>query len=179
MPQIEVTFDIDANGIVNVSAKDRGTGKTQNITITASSGLAKDEVEKMVREAQSHADEDKQPARGDRGPQPRGQPDLRDREDARREQGQAPRGGRRPRAAQALEAGAQGGGGGRQGAASRRRSQELTKASHQLAEVLYQKTATRPEPGRRRRSAEPEPAPTRRSRGGGDDVVDAEVVDKK
>src|SRR6187397_240237 len=59
VPQIEVTFDIDANGIVNVSAKDRGTGKTQNITITASSGLSKDEVEKMVREAQSHADEDK------------------------------------------------------------------------------------------------------------------------
>ena len=59
VPQIEVTFDIDANGIVNVSAKDRATGKTQNITITASSGLAKDEVEKMVREAESHSDEDK------------------------------------------------------------------------------------------------------------------------
>src|SRR6266705_1765254 len=59
VPQIEVTFDIDANGIVNVSAKDRATGKTQNITITASSGLAKDEVEKMVRDAQAHADEDK------------------------------------------------------------------------------------------------------------------------
>src|SRR6187397_2611763 len=59
VPQIEVTFDIDANGIVNVSAKDRGTGKSQNITITASSGLAKDEVERMVREAASHADEDK------------------------------------------------------------------------------------------------------------------------
>src|SRR5207247_7097610 len=57
--QIEVTFDIDANGIVNVSAKDRATGKTQNITITASSGLAKDEVEKMVQEAESHSDEDK------------------------------------------------------------------------------------------------------------------------
>jgi molecular chaperone DnaK len=59
VPQIEVTFDIDANGILNVSAKDVATGKTQNITITASSGLGKDEVEKMVREAQSHADEDK------------------------------------------------------------------------------------------------------------------------
>src|SRR4051812_17392627 len=51
VPQVEVTFDIDANGIVNVSAKDRATGKPQNITITASSGLAKEEVEKMVREA--------------------------------------------------------------------------------------------------------------------------------
>src|SRR5918994_657771 len=60
VPQIEVAFDIDANGIVKVAAKDKGTGKTQNITITASSGLSKDEVEKMVREAQAHADEDKQ-----------------------------------------------------------------------------------------------------------------------
>src|ERR1700731_2157469 len=59
VPQIEVTFDIDANGIVNVSAKDLGTGKEQKITITASSGLAKDEVERMMKEAESHADEDK------------------------------------------------------------------------------------------------------------------------
>src|SRR5688572_24033218 len=59
VPQVEVTFDIDANGILNVSAKDKGTGKTQNITITSSSGLGKEEVEKMVREASAHADEDK------------------------------------------------------------------------------------------------------------------------
>src|SRR6202140_302882 len=59
VPQIEVTFDIDANGIVNVSAKDLGTGKEQKITITASSGLNKDEVARMMREAESHADEDK------------------------------------------------------------------------------------------------------------------------
>jgi len=59
IPQIEVTFDIDANGIVNVSAKDLGTGKEQKITITSSSGLSKDDINKMVREAESHADEDK------------------------------------------------------------------------------------------------------------------------
>jgi molecular chaperone DnaK len=59
VPQIEVTFDIDANGIVNVSAKDLGTQKEQKITITASSGLSKDEVERMMREAESHSDEDK------------------------------------------------------------------------------------------------------------------------
>jgi molecular chaperone DnaK len=59
IPQIEVTFDIDANGIVNVSAKDLGTGKEQKITITASSGLSKDEVDRMMKEAESHADEDK------------------------------------------------------------------------------------------------------------------------
>jgi molecular chaperone DnaK len=59
MPQIEVTFDIDANGILHVGAKDLGTGKEQKITITASSGLSKDEIEKMRRDAEAHADEDK------------------------------------------------------------------------------------------------------------------------
>ena len=59
VPQIEVTFDIDANGIVNVSAKDLGTGKEQKITITASSGLSKEEIAKKVEDAESHADEDK------------------------------------------------------------------------------------------------------------------------
>ncbi|MGH8048773.1 MAG: molecular chaperone DnaK, partial [Chthoniobacterales bacterium] len=58
-PQIEVTFDIDANGILHVSAKDLGTGKEQKISITGSSGLSKDEVEKMQKEAELHADEDK------------------------------------------------------------------------------------------------------------------------
>jgi molecular chaperone DnaK len=59
IPQIEVTFDIDANGIVNVSAKDLGTGKEQKITITATSGLNKEEVDRMMKEAEAHADEDK------------------------------------------------------------------------------------------------------------------------
>ena len=59
VPQIEVTFDIDANGILHVSAKDLGTGKEQKISITGSSGLSKDEVEKMQREAETHAEEDK------------------------------------------------------------------------------------------------------------------------
>ena len=59
VPQVEVTFDIDANGILNVSAKDRATGKEQRITITASTNLNKDEIDRMVRDAESHADEDK------------------------------------------------------------------------------------------------------------------------
>jgi molecular chaperone DnaK len=59
VPQIEVTFDIDANGILNVSAHDKGTGKEQKITITASSGLSKDEVDRMVHEAELHAEEDR------------------------------------------------------------------------------------------------------------------------
>lgn len=59
IPQIEVSFDIDANGIVNVSAKDLGTGKEQKVTITSSSGLSKDEVERLMKEADAHAEEDK------------------------------------------------------------------------------------------------------------------------
>ncbi|MCI1218648.1 MULTISPECIES: molecular chaperone DnaK [Bifidobacterium] len=60
MPQIEVTFDIDANGIVHVSAKDKGTGKEQSMTITGGSGLPKDEIDRMVKEAEAHESEDKQ-----------------------------------------------------------------------------------------------------------------------
>jgi molecular chaperone DnaK len=59
VPQIEVTFDIDANGILNVTAKDKATGKEQNITITASSGLSEADIDKMVAEAEAHESEDK------------------------------------------------------------------------------------------------------------------------
>jgi molecular chaperone DnaK len=59
MPQIEVSFDLDANGILNVSAKDKATGKAQSIVIKASSGLSEEEIEKMVKDAEAHADEDK------------------------------------------------------------------------------------------------------------------------
>src|SRR5205807_7128859 len=59
VPQIEVTFDIDANGILNVSAKDLGTGKENKIRIEGSSGMTTDEIERMKRDAESHADEDK------------------------------------------------------------------------------------------------------------------------
>src|SRR6202011_5726030 len=59
VPQIEVTFDIDANGIVSVSAKDKATGKEQSITITGQSSLNRDEIERMVRDAESHAEDDR------------------------------------------------------------------------------------------------------------------------
>merc|ERR1711963_763586 len=59
VPQIEVTFDIDANGIVNVHARDKGTGKEQQIVIQSSGGLSKDQIENMVREAEAHAEQDK------------------------------------------------------------------------------------------------------------------------
>ena len=87
VPQVEVTFDIDANGIVHVGAKDLGTGKEQSIQITASSGSRKDEIEKMVKDAEAHAAEDKQAARGGRRPQPARRAGLPDREDARRARG--------------------------------------------------------------------------------------------
>ena len=64
VPQIEVTFDIDANGIVNVSARDLGTGREQKITITASSGLSKEEIDRMMKDAESHSDEDKKRREG-------------------------------------------------------------------------------------------------------------------
>jgi molecular chaperone DnaK len=59
VPQIEVTFDIDANGIVHVSAKDRATGKEQSMTITGQSSLGKDQIDQMIRDAEAHADEDR------------------------------------------------------------------------------------------------------------------------
>ena len=64
MPQIEVTFDIDANGIVNVSAKDKGTGKEQKITIQASGGLSESEIDKMVKDAEANKEADKQKREG-------------------------------------------------------------------------------------------------------------------
>ena len=59
MPQIEVAFDIDANGILNVSATDKATGKEQSIVIKASSGLSDEEIEQMIRDAEAHSEEDK------------------------------------------------------------------------------------------------------------------------
>ncbi len=169
VPQIEVTFDIDANGIVNVSAKDRGTGKSQAITITASSGLAKDEVEKMVRDAQSHADEDKQR---------REEIEARNRADAliystektlseNRDKLPAADAEAADKALTDLRKALEEGDAARIDAAA----QDLTKASHRLAEALYKSTA-----GPASGDAGAGPAP------GGDkdgDVVDAEVVDKK
>jgi molecular chaperone DnaK (HSP70) len=83
VPQIEVTFDIDANGILNVTAKDKATNNEQKITITSSSGLSKDEVEKMAKDAESHAADDRK-RRTDRSPQPRRRDGLQRREDAER-----------------------------------------------------------------------------------------------
>jgi molecular chaperone DnaK len=170
VPQIEVTFDIDANGIVNVSAKDRATGKSQAITITASSGLAKDEVERMVADAQSHAEEDKAQ---------REAIEARNRADTlvyttektlseNKEKLSAaeiePVEQALAAAKKALE--------GDDRAAIDAAASELTKAAHKLAEALYQKAG--PAPGAAA-PGEPEAGPKK----GDGDVIDAEVVDKK
>ncbi len=91
VPQIEVTFDIDANGIMNVSAKDLGTGKEQKITITASSGLAKDEIERMVHDAAAHSEEDRKRREEIEARNRLDSPRLLVREDLQRAQGQARR----------------------------------------------------------------------------------------
>jgi molecular chaperone DnaK len=171
VPQIEVTFDIDANGIVNVSAKDRATGRTQAITITASSGLAKEEVERLVREAQSHADEDKERQE---------EIELRNRADGliyTTEKTLQENKDKLPEAevkavTEALEAARKAmEEGGKDRIASA--LQELTRTSHRMAETLYQRTAPAG-PG----TPGPDAGPKAEGSKGGDDVGDAEVVDK-
>jgi molecular chaperone DnaK len=170
VPQIEVSFDIDANGIVNVSAKDRATGKSQAITISASSGLAKDEVDKMVRDAQSHAEDDK---RAREAVEVRNQADtlvhstertLRENKEKLPASDVSAAEGVLAEAKKAIEGG--------EPEAVKKAVEDLTRASHHLAEVLYQNTSQgQPEgPGS---GTPPGGGP------GGDDVVDAEVVDKK
>jgi molecular chaperone DnaK len=170
VPQIEVTFDIDANGIVNVSAKDRGTGKSQAITITASSGLAKDEVERLVKDAEAHAEEDKKR---------RELVDLRNQVDNtayqleklakenREKLGEAEAKGLEEAAAEAREVAK-----GEDAQAIRQALERLQQRSHKAAESLYRQTA----------GAGAGPSPGGPSAGGeagkAEDVVDAEYTVK-
>jgi len=171
IPQIEVTFDIDANGILNVSANDRATGKSQAITITASSGLAKDEVERMVKQAHSHAEEDKSK---------REEIEARNRADTlvyATEKTLAENRDKLPAAGveaaekalevtrKAMEQGDR--------AAIDRAVEDLTKASHHLAEALYRQASTST-PGADAGAA----GGSAGSKADGD-VIDAEVLDKK
>jgi molecular chaperone DnaK len=167
VPQVEVTFDIDANGILNVSAKDTATGKSQAITITASSGLSKAEVEKMVKDAQSHATEDHER---------RERIDLRNQADTlaynveklladNRDKLDASRAQEIESAVAAARKAMEGEDAGELKATVDR----LTKLSHSVAEALYQKSA----PG--------EPGGPNAGNGGSekkDDVVDAEYTVK-
>ncbi|HKQ61037.1 MAG TPA: molecular chaperone DnaK [Candidatus Polarisedimenticolaceae bacterium] len=167
VPQIEVTFDIDANGIVNVSAKDLGTGREQKITITASSGLDKGEVERMVREAEAHAAEDHQA---------REAADLRNRTDqlvyqtektletAAGKVGEAETAEVRQALQAAKDALAQG-----DVERIRAASQQLERASHRMAESMYRGAGTAGADTDGQAGSGPGPA--------GNDVIDAEVVD--
>jgi len=169
VPQIEVTFDIDANGIVNVAAKDRATGRSQTITITASSGLAKEEVERMVQEAGSHAEED-QRRREDIEVRNRADSLIYTTEKTLQESKDKLPAEEARAVAEALEAARKAveeGGRARIDAAV----EELTRTSHRMAEVLYQRSSSA---GPAETGGPPKPGGGK----GGDDVVDAEVVDK-
>jgi molecular chaperone DnaK len=180
VPQIEVTFDIDANGIVNVSAKDLGTGKEQKITITASSGLSKDEVERMMKDAESHAEEDKKR---------REEIETRNRADQAvyaAEKMLQDMGDKLPSsdkaavesAVEGLKSAISSG----DTAAMTRAMEQLTQVQHKAAEALYKNTGATGAPG-----AEGQPgAGPQGSAGAGPtgapesgDVIDAEVVDDK
>jgi molecular chaperone DnaK len=177
MPQIEVTFDIDANGIVNVQAKDKGTGKEQKITITASSGLSKDEVDRMMREAESHADEDKKR---------RDVTDARNQADGliyqidktlseNREKVPASDVSRIESAIASLKKLAEG----EDAEAIRKGMEDLQKASHAMAEALY-KQAPSSGPGAGAPGEGPAPGGEAGAPGSGSasgEVIDAEVVD--
>jgi molecular chaperone DnaK len=169
VPQIEVTFDIDANGIVNVSAKDLGTGKEQKITITSSSGLSKDEINNMVKEAESHSEEDKRK---------REEIEARNRADSLVYQTEKMLNENRSKLAdsdvksveaaiadckKALEGGDIG--------AINRAADALTQASHRVAEAMYKSGA--------QGGGDTGSAGNAGSKGGdkSDDVIDAEYVD--
>ena len=174
MPQIEVTFDIDANGILNVSAKDRATGKSQAITITASSGLSKDEVEKMVRDAESHSAEDKQR---------RELVELRNQADTLAYQieklvadNRAKLGEDEAKAIEQAVADARKAAEGDDAAAIRSALEALTRKSHKLAEELYRETGG---PAAGAAGAPPPGGQGAGTRGPGGDVVDAEYTVKE
>jgi molecular chaperone DnaK len=173
VPQVEVTFDIDANGIVHVGAKDLGTGKEQSIQITASSGLSKDEIDKMVKEAELHAAEDKKK---------REVIDVRNQLDGlvyQTEKTLAEHGASLdPETRGSIEsalADAKKALEGQDVDAIRRAADELARASHKLAEAMYSKAA-RPEGGDGTAAGAGE---AQGDKGKGDDVVEAEFEEVK
>jgi molecular chaperone DnaK len=177
MPQIEVTFDIDANGIVNVSAKDMGTGREQKITITASSGLSKEEIDRMMRDAESHSSEDAKK---------REEIEARNRLDSLTYQVEKTFGENRDKldasAVSDIEAAISDakkatteGGTDRMNDAFNK----LQTASHKLAEALYQKAGTTggSGSGEQASAAGASSGNTQGATGGEDNVIDAEYVD--
>ncbi len=179
MPQVEVTFDIDANGIVNVSAKDMGTGKSQNITITASSGLDDKEIDRMVKEADLHGTEDKERRR---------QVELRNQLDslvyttektlAEHKEKLDP--GDLGRVEEAIAAAKKALDGDDFGAMEQA-SQQLQQASHKVAEAMYKQASPPPGNGGGPGATGAGQAGPGSGAGSSDDVIDAEYVevDKK
>jgi molecular chaperone DnaK len=163
MPQIEVTFDIDANGILHVSAKDKATGKEQKIVIKASSGLSDDEVQRMVRDAEAHAEEDHKAAQLAHA---RNQADnlVHQVRKTLTELGDKVDGDEKARIEDAIRAVEDAVKGDDQ-AAIESATEALTAASHSLAEKAYAGSAEQPAPDAGNAGGAP---------GGGDDVVDAE-----
>src|SRR5829696_6524129 len=177
MPQIEVTFDIDANGIVNVTAKDRATNKEQKITITASSGLSKDEVDRMMREAESHADEDRK-RKEEIETRNHADQAIYAAEGLVRENGdKIPTADKQAieSAVEELRKALQGS----DAAAVTRAMEVLTTAQHKAAEAMYRQAG--PAAGDPAAGSEPGPAPGDAAGSGArtDDVIDAEVVDEE
>jgi len=174
VPQIEVTFDIDANGMVNVSAKDQGTGKEQKITITASSGLSKDEVDRMMKDAESHAEEDKK-RREEIETRNRADQAMYAAEKFVQESGDKL--GADKSAVEGAIAGLKSALEANDTAAMNRAMEQLTQAQHKAAETLYKQAG--PGPG----GAGPDaggPSGTpggTGAPGGAGDVIDAEVVE--
>ena len=178
VPQIEVTFDIDANGIVHVSAKDLGTGKEQSMTITGGSALPKDDIERMMRDAEAHAEEDKQR---------REEAEIRNTGRAlvyqtekflarQRRQGPATR-RPRPRSSEALGRAEEGARGHRHRAAIKAAHGEGRHGQPEAGRGDVRRSRRRP--GRRRRRRPPTPADGQTAaRPVDDDVVDAEIVDE-
>ncbi len=183
VPQIEVTFDIDANGMVNVSAKDHGTGKEQKITITASSGLSKDEVERMMKDAESHSEEDKK-RREDIETRNRADQSVYAAEKMVQESGDKLPAADKAAVESAIEA-VKGALASNDAAAMTRAMEQLTQAQHKAAEALYKTPGAGGPGGPGEPGAGADGAPGGGASGaaapGGaqGDVIDAEVVDDK
>jgi molecular chaperone DnaK len=172
VPQIEVTFDIDANGILNVTAKDMATGKDTRIQITSSSGLSKDEVEKMAKEAEAHASEDKEK---------REEIEARNSLDSLvyniekmlKDSGEKVQAADKTEVEVALADAKKTLEGTAKPAEMRAAHEKLTKASHKLAEALYKANAAQPAPG----APGPDGAQPHTEEKKDEGVIDAEYVD--
>jgi len=179
VPQIEVTFDIDANGIVNVQAKDLGTGKEQKITITASSGLSKEEVDRMTKDAESHAEEDKK-RREEIEQRNRADQAVYGAERMLKDTGDKLSASDKQAIESAMEAVKQAIAG-TDGNAIKNALDQLTQAQHKAAESLYRSQAAGASGPGPTDGGGPSAGSSGASSGGGKpagDVIDAEVVDE-